>query len=230
MVVELRKRKAPPTQPEPAQKKTATAKATKKTKTAISSESATPAAKTKSEDAPSAKPSPSVPKVDDVIPLEGFGGEIQTQDGESTTLESLLTSSKTGVVLFTYPRASTPGCTNQVCLFRDRYEHLTSTGLAIYGLSTDSPKSNTTFKTKQKLPYPLLCDPKATLIGSLGLKKSPKGTVRGVCVLDKTGKVLLLQPGSPAGTVDAVEKIVKESLAKEDAEEEPKEDATENEK
>lgn len=109
-------------------------------------------------------------------------------------------------------------------MFRDGYEDLTSTGLAIYGLSTDSPKSNTTFKTKQSLPYPLLCDPSATLIGSLGFKKSPKGTVRGVFVVDKTGKVLLLEPGSPAGTVEAVEKIVKETSAKDDIEDDTKEE------
>lgn len=117
-----------------------------------------------------------------------------------------------------------PG-TKQACLFRDGYENLTSTGLAIYGLSTDSPKANTTFKTKQNLPYPLICDVNATLIGSLGLKKSPKSTVRGVCVIDKAGKVLLLEPGSPAGTVEAVEKIVRESQVKDGDKEDSKEEA-----
>jgi peroxiredoxin Q/BCP len=96
-------------------------------------------------------------------------------------------------------------------MFRDAYEQLSSTGLSIYGLSTDSPKANTTFKTRQNLPYPLLCDPKATLIGGLGFKKVPKGTVRGVCVVDKTGKLRLLSPGSPAATVEAVERLVSES-------------------
>lgn len=98
--------------------------------------------------------------------------------------------------------------TNQVCLFRDSYVDLTKDGLAIYGLSTDSPKANTTFKTKQNLPYPLLCDPSAALIGAIGLKKTPRGTTRGVFVVDKTGKILLAEPGGPAGTVDAVKKLV----------------------
>lgn len=48
--------------------------------------------------------------VGDVIDLEGFGGEIQTNDGEKTTLKKLVDDSKSGVVLFTYPKASTPGC------------------------------------------------------------------------------------------------------------------------
>lgn len=110
MVVELRKRKAPPTQPELAQKKTATAKATKKTKTAKPSQSASENAQPKVPASKAGKASSSVPKVGDVISLEGFGGEIQTHDGESTTLQSLVADSKAGVVLFTYPRASTPGC------------------------------------------------------------------------------------------------------------------------
>lgn len=110
MVVELRKRKAAPTQPEPVSKKAATAKPAKTTKTTkedakpkkaaedVKSKSATSSAKVK------------VPQVGDVISLEGFGGELQTQDGASTNLKSLIESSKAGVVLFTYPRASTPGC------------------------------------------------------------------------------------------------------------------------
>lgn len=149
-------------------------------------------------------------EVGDVVDLDGFGGEIETNDGEKTTLKALVDESKAGVVLFTYPKASTPGCTKQVCFFRDLYEPLTAGGLAIYGLSTDSPKANTTFKDKQKLPYPLLCDPKATLIGAIGLKKAPKGTQRGVFVIDKEGKVLVAEPGSPQGTVDRVKKLVEE--------------------
>lgn len=100
------------------------------------------------------------------------------------------------------------GCTTQVCLFRDSYAPLTATGLAIYGLSTDSPKANTTFKTKQNLPYPLLCDPSAGLIQAIGFKKVPKGTQRGVFVVDKEGKVLAVEAGGPAATVEVVKGIV----------------------
>ncbi|KAK4891795.1 thioredoxin peroxidase dot5 [Elasticomyces elasticus] len=143
------------------------------------------------------------------IELDGFGGEIETNDGEKTTLAKLVESSKAGVVLFTYPKASTPGCTKQACLFRDAYDPLTATGLSIYGLSTDSPKANTTFKTKQELPYPLLCDPSATLISAIGFK-SGKSTTRGVFVVDKSGKVLVVEAGGPQPTVDAVKKVVEE--------------------
>lgn len=102
--------------------------------------------------------------------------------------------------------------TKQACLFRDSYEPLTAGGLAIYGLSTDSPKSNTTFKTKQSLPYPLLCDPSQSLVSAIGLK-GPKSAKRGVFVVDKSGKVLAAESGSPDGTVAVVKKIVGASVA-----------------
>jgi len=63
------------------------------------------------------------------------------------------------------------------------------------------------------LQYPLLCDPKITLISAIGLKKGPNGTQRGVFVVDKAGKVLVAEPGSPQGTVDAVLKLVEDEKA-----------------
>lgn len=121
--------------------------------------------------------------------LASFGGSVETHDGTSTSVEKLLEQSGAGIVLFTYPKASTPGCTTQACLFRDSYSPITGASLEVYGLSTDSPKSNTTFATKQNLPYQLLCDPKATLIKAIGMYKggSGSGTSRGVVVIDKQG-------------------------------------------
>ncbi|RWA04289.1 hypothetical protein EKO27_g10810 [Xylaria grammica] len=213
MPVELRKRKAPapaPAPQPPAKKQSKASKATAKAKANVKGATAAVAAP-----APAAKPAETngssksgKPVVGDVISFDGFGGEVETNDGVKTTLKDLVNQSKAGVVLFTYPKASTPGCTNQACLFRDSYTDLTKEGLLIYGLSTDSPKANTTFKSKQNLPYPLLCDPSASLIGAIGLKKTPKGTTRGVFAVDKTGKILLAEPGSPAGTVEAVKKLV----------------------
>ncbi|KAK1530336.1 AhpC/TSA family protein [Colletotrichum costaricense] len=219
MPVELRKRKAPEPAPAPAPKKASSkvAKAAEKVKGAVKGKAEKPAEKPveKVAEKPVEKPAAangSDKKVKAVkgetIDLDGFGGDIETNDGEKMTLKELVDKSKAGVVLFTYPKASTPGCTKQACLFRDSYEPLTKTGFAIYGLSMDSPKANTTFKEKQKLPYPLLCDPKATLIAAIGLKKPPKSTQRGVFVVDKAGKVLIAEPGSPAGTVDVVTALI----------------------
>lgn len=46
----------------------------------------------------------------EIININGFGGDVLTHTGEKTTLKSLLESSQNGVMLFTYPKASTPGC------------------------------------------------------------------------------------------------------------------------
>lgn len=88
-MVELRKRKAPANPP--AEKKTKAPKHVPEVKEVIES-------------------SPKVPEVDDVIDIETFGGEVETNDGEQTSLKKLLEESKSGVVFFTYPKASTPGC------------------------------------------------------------------------------------------------------------------------
>lgn len=61
-------------------------------------------------DAPATSKGSRKPTVGDVIDLESFGGEIETNEGEKTTLKALVDASKAGVVLFTYPKASTPGC------------------------------------------------------------------------------------------------------------------------
>lgn len=202
MPVELRKRKAPPPAPEPPKKKAAKAKPAPKAKEDAKPKKAEPAP-AKTNGAGSKKAA-----VGDTVDLPTFGGKVTLNDGTETTLAELVEKSGSGVVLFTYPKASTPGCTTQACLFRDSYDPLTKGGLAIYGLSRDSPKSNTTFQEKQKLPYPLICDPKASLISAIGLSKAPSSTQRGVFVVDKDGKVLLAEPGSPAGTVAAVKKLV----------------------
>ncbi|KAF5648160.1 peroxiredoxin Q BCP [Fusarium tjaetaba] len=234
MPMELRKRKASTAPPPPPVKRKSTTKVPKaaaKVKEAAAKvtekkeepeEAKETKEEEKTEEVPKAeepkaeepKKTGGKPKVGDVVDLDGFGGEIETNDGEKTTLKKLVDESKSGVVLFTYPKASTPGCTKQVCFFRDSYEPLTKDGLAIYGLSADSPKANTTFKEKQKLPYTLLCDPKATLIEAIGLKKAPKGTTRGVFVISKEGKILVAEAGSPQGTLDRVQALVEELASK----------------
>ncbi|POS74361.1 AhpC/TSA family protein [Diaporthe helianthi] len=229
MPVELRKRKAPAPPPEPpAKKPSKVAKAASKVKEAVKGKPGA-GAKPKANGAEAAKASATgkKPEVGDTIDLASFGGDVTTNDGETTTLAQLVDKSGAGVVLFTYPKASTPGCTTQACMFRDSYEPLIAGGLAIYGLSRDSPKSNTTFKEKQKLPYPLLCDPSAGLIGAIGLKKAPSGTQRGVFAVDKKGKVLLAEPGGPAATVDAVKKLVESESANDGAAEEKTENEEE---
>jgi peroxiredoxin Q/BCP len=107
-MVELRKRKIPPTAPEPAPKKAApkTKPKTTKVKEVIAEKVDKVSATVKK----AVGGGSDAPKVGDVIELESFGGEFETQDGTTVTLKKLVDESKAGVVLFTYPKASTPGC------------------------------------------------------------------------------------------------------------------------
>jgi peroxiredoxin Q/BCP len=120
MPVELRKRPAPAAAAPPPSKKAAPAKSkAKETPAAATKASASKTAAPKAAAAPKAEAAPKAaaettkskaPAVGDSITLEGFGGEITTHDGEKTTLAKLVADSKSGVVLFTYPAANTPGC------------------------------------------------------------------------------------------------------------------------
>lgn len=119
-MVELRKRKAPAPAPAPPAKKKNSGKgaASKaaKAKTAVSEKvEAVKEAITGTGGANgTAKATTDAPAVDDIVDLATFGGEIETNDGKKTTLQKLVEESKAGVVLFTYPRASTPGCKSAI--------------------------------------------------------------------------------------------------------------------
>lgn len=101
-MVELRKRKAPPAEP-------AAPPPLKKSNSSTSKAKATAPEKKKGSTANGSSSSTKI-GVADSITLDGFGGEIETNDGEKTTLKNLIEDSRSGVVLFTYPKASTPGC------------------------------------------------------------------------------------------------------------------------
>lgn len=104
MPMELRKRKeAPAPPPAPTRKKAAS-------KPASTASKVKEAVKEKVAAVTNGSSSSTQPAVGDVITLDGFGGEIETNDGNKTTLKALVDESKGGVVLFTYPKASTPGC------------------------------------------------------------------------------------------------------------------------
>ena len=62
------------------------------------------------------------------------------------------------LVIFFYPKASTPTCTTEACNLRDNYEDLKAKGYEILGVSADSAKRQANFKEKHKFPYPLLAD------------------------------------------------------------------------
>lgn len=60
------------------------------------------------------------------------------------------------LIVFFYPKASTPGCIAEACNLRDHYKELQDNGYNLLGVSADSPKRQSNFKNKYKFPFPLL--------------------------------------------------------------------------
>lgn len=93
------------------------------------------------------------------------------QDGNS--ISSTDYQGKKWIVFF-YPKASTPGCTNEVCNLRDNYQELKKQGYALLGVSADSEKRQKNFHSKHKLPFPLLADENKEVIEAFGVWGSKK--------------------------------------------------------
>jgi peroxiredoxin Q/BCP len=99
-------------------------------------------------------------------------------------------------VMFFYPRAMTPGCTQESCDFRDNYSDFTEAGYEIVGVSPDRPSLNKRFREKEGLNFDLLSDQDLELAKSLGAwgekslyGKVTKGLIRSTFVIDENGRV-----------------------------------------
>lgn len=73
------------------------------------------------------------------------------------------------ILLFFYPKASTPGCTDEAKNLRDNYGSFIENGYAVIGVSADSQKRQLNFCTKNELPFPLIADENLEIIKSYGV-------------------------------------------------------------
>ena len=62
------------------------------------------------------------------------------------------------VVLIFYPGDDTPGCTKQLCEFRDTWQSARPRGVEVFGVNPQGPESHGKFREKYKLPFRLLVD------------------------------------------------------------------------
>ncbi|WP_407268982.1 thioredoxin-dependent thiol peroxidase [Tenacibaculum maritimum] len=100
------------------------------------------------------------------------------------------------LVLFFYPKASTPGCTAEACNLRDNYHTFLAKGYAILGVSADSAKRQQNWIDKHELPFPLLADEEKVVINAFGvwgpkkfMGKEYDGIHRTTFVIDEEGKI-----------------------------------------
>ena len=115
------------------------------------------------------------------------------QNGENISSEQFLGKK---VILFFYPKASTPGCTVEACNFRDNYADLAAKGFEVVGVSADSVKRQSNFATKQELNYNLIADEEKSIIMAFeawGWKKfmgkEYEGIYRHTYVIDEVGMI-----------------------------------------
>lgn len=98
------------------------------------------------------------------------------------------------VVLYFYPKDSTPGCTTQAQQFRDLHTQFIASDIVVVGISRDSLKSHTNFKTKFGLPFELIADTEETLCRLFDVIKEKSmygkkvfGIERSVFLIDAQG-------------------------------------------
>ncbi len=98
------------------------------------------------------------------------------------------------LVIYFYPKDSTPGCTTEAQQFRDLHAEFAKAGAVVVGVSRDSLKSHENFKAKQELPFDLLSDADesvCTLFGVMKMKnmygKQVRGVERSTFVADRRG-------------------------------------------
>jgi peroxiredoxin Q/BCP len=128
-------------------------------------------------------------KVNDKVP------EFSAIDQDGNTINLSDYSGKKLIVFF-YPKASTPGCTAEACNLRDNYKELQSQGFELLGVSADSAKRQSNFKNKYDFPFPLLADEDHTVINTFGVWGPKKfmgreydGIHRKTFVIDGNGVV-----------------------------------------
>jgi peroxiredoxin Q/BCP len=115
--------------------------------------------------------------------------------GNNHDLDSYMKSGK-NVILYFYPRDSTPGCTTQACDFRDSMARLNQGDYVVLGVSKDSEKSHEKFIAKKELNFPLLMDEDGALheaYGTWRLKKNYgreyMGCARSTFVINPEGNI-----------------------------------------
>ena len=124
-------------------------------------------------------------KAPDFLGCDENGDEIRVSDYRGRRL-----------IVYFYPKDSTPGCTAEACSLRDGMDDLVSAGYAVVGISADSVASHQRFKEKLQLNFPLVADVDKETIKAFGVYGERKmagrmymGIVRTTFLIDENGVV-----------------------------------------
>jgi len=148
------------------------------------------------------------------------GRKVPDLSGE-TTGEPLSLSAERGrkVVLYFYPKDSTPGCTTETREFGDAAPEFEKAGAVVFGISRDSIKSHLKFKEALGIPFELVSDPDETLCALFGVMKlknmygkQVRGIERSTFLIDEKGVLVkawrgVKVPGHVAEVLAAAEAL-----------------------
>ena len=124
-------------------------------------------------------------KIPELLGVDQDGKDVKASDYAGSKL-----------VLYFYPKDSTPGCTAEACSFRDNFSTLRKAGYRILGVSVDSETSHKKFIEKQQLPFPLIADTDKKLVEAFGvwgeksfMGRKFMGTIRTTFLIDEYGLI-----------------------------------------
>jgi len=124
-------------------------------------------------------------RIPEILGVDQNGNEIKASDYKGRK-----------IVLYTYPKDNTPGCTAEACSLRDHRKELQEKGYEVLGISKDSAASHQKFIDKQGINFPLIADTDTTLLQSLGAWGEKKmcgrvsiGTLRTTFLVDEEGVI-----------------------------------------
>ncbi|MCF0191328.1 MAG: thioredoxin-dependent thiol peroxidase [Marinilabiliaceae bacterium] len=139
-----------------------------------------------------------------ILGTDQNGKEIKSEDFRGKRL-----------VLYTYPKDNTSGCTAEACSLRDHKEALAAKGYAILGVSKDSAASHLKFIEKQSLNFDLIADTETTLLQQLGAwgeksmcGKVSMGTLRTTYLVDENGIITHIFTPKQIKTKEHAEQIL----------------------
>ena len=155
------------------------------------------------------------------MPIPKLNNKAPIFKGECTGNKTISLSELKGknVVLYFYPKDSTPGCTTEGQDFRDLKGQFTRANTLIFGLSRESIKSHENFKTKEKFNFDLISDPDEIICNQYDVIKEKSmygkkymGIERSTFLIDSKGKLIqewrkVKVTGHASEVLDAAKKL-----------------------
>ena len=129
---------------------------------------------------------------------------LHDKDGNIVSLSDFLGEK---VVVYFYPKDSTPGCTRQACAFKNVMNVYEDLGIKVIGISKDSQKSHQSFSNKNELNFTVLSDPELEAIKAYDVWQEKKlygkvsmGVVRTTYIIDENGVIEKVYPKAKPDT------------------------------